>query len=957
MPRRLVVSALLLFMAASVSAQYYDEGRDPYSVKWRQKKNERLNIIYPEVFEDRADVVASVIDTAYNSLHYGLTKRARSLPIVLHGYNLQSNGVVSWAPKHAELVIIPPVNSFAVPWLKQLAIHEYRHVVQLSNLNRNVVKYAGWVIGEQSVGAAGLLVPIWFLEGDATFAETALSSYGRGLQPEFILEYRAYLDGSDTDMFPVDKWFCGSYKDYIPNHYNLGFQLTNYTYRTYGTDFWENVIDYSTRKPYLIAPRNIAYKKYYGTSSKKLFRDAFGELKKIWDSLPAADDSAEIIETPHRSYTLYSYPLFVNDSLVISLKYDLTDTYRFVITNINTAEEAVVAHTGSVNSRPVYHSGELLWTESRAGTFWEQKTYSVICRADLDVESRKLKNKNVYRNLGDVLFVTPYRDGFAGIGYNKGVYSLKKFDNNFTESSSVEFPSDISVHGLAWDESMDVLAFIGLGEDGMFISSIDPVSGPANKIKKSSFVAVNNLAAGSGRLVFNSIESGRDEIHFIDLADGAEYRITESRYGSIMPSVDMSRDRTVQVSYRRDGYYISTQEIIPTDIQEVDYKRLPDNILNAPLAQFDVANVDTMSLYGIEPIEINNKKYRKGLHLFNIHSWAPISFDPFQLSDDSDFEPDLGFTVISQNVLSTVSGFLSYGRADGENYLRGKVHFDLFAPKFEVSLQYGGGKAGMIAGSPDGYLSFIPAFKIKDYFTVNARVYLPFNISAGYVLRTFTPSLSVAHYNTLVYDYNTETFTDGYQRFEFSLNYAQNVRMAYRDIYPRLGYYIRLSYGGAPFAKHFGDIYSTYAGVYVPGVMANHALRISGLYQYQNGSIYNFRSNMLFPQGVRNNFTPEWMYTVTGDYKFPVAYPDNGISGVLYIKRIYAGLYGGYSRYKPLMLINRAYNREVYSYGAEIVLNTNPFRMSNADLDLKGAVYFPSDSKKPTVKFTMSINL
>lgn len=55
-------------------------------------------------------------------------------------------------------------------------------------------------------------------------AETQMSSFGRALQPSFTVEYRAYLT-EGKQRFPLDKWFCGSYRNYIPDHYQFGYQL------------------------------------------------------------------------------------------------------------------------------------------------------------------------------------------------------------------------------------------------------------------------------------------------------------------------------------------------------------------------------------------------------------------------------------------------------------------------------------------------------------------------------------------------------------------------------------------------------------------------------------------------------------------------------------------------------------------------------------------------------------
>jgi hypothetical protein len=64
---------------------------------------------------------------------------------------------------------------------------------------------------------------LWALEGDAVMNETLMSSYGRGLQPRFSMGYRAWGDQIGRDhkgrvRKNIDRWFCGSYRDYIPDH-------------------------------------------------------------------------------------------------------------------------------------------------------------------------------------------------------------------------------------------------------------------------------------------------------------------------------------------------------------------------------------------------------------------------------------------------------------------------------------------------------------------------------------------------------------------------------------------------------------------------------------------------------------------------------------------------------------------------------------------------------------------
>lgn len=43
------------------------------------------------------------------------------------------------------------------------------------------------------------------------------------------------------DRRNIDKWFCGSYRDYIPDHYELGYQICSYAYARYDENVWDRV--------------------------------------------------------------------------------------------------------------------------------------------------------------------------------------------------------------------------------------------------------------------------------------------------------------------------------------------------------------------------------------------------------------------------------------------------------------------------------------------------------------------------------------------------------------------------------------------------------------------------------------------------------------------------------------------------------------------------------------------
>ena len=58
--RHIAITAVLIFVAGQVSAQFYSWGADPESMHWNKIKGEKIGIIYPDTA--RA--------SAYRLLHY-----------------------------------------------------------------------------------------------------------------------------------------------------------------------------------------------------------------------------------------------------------------------------------------------------------------------------------------------------------------------------------------------------------------------------------------------------------------------------------------------------------------------------------------------------------------------------------------------------------------------------------------------------------------------------------------------------------------------------------------------------------------------------------------------------------------------------------------------------------------------------------------------------------------------
>ena len=320
MRRLLLLLALLCALcgAERAAAQYYTWGSDPPQ-KWSAIRTPDVRMIYPDTVAGIARRTLFYIRSVRPDIGYGFRHGPMRIPFVMHPENFQSNGLVMYLPKRVEFLTSPAVDSYSMPWYKQLVAHEYRHAVQYNNLDRGVIRALSYVLGQQGSTIGLLCMPIWAMEGDAVMSETMHSSFGRGLQPSFSMAYRA-MGSVGRDRRNIDRWFCGSYRDYIPDHYELGYQICSYAWERYGENIWDKVAWYGSRNPYVLATTRVALGKFYKTNVIKLFRETFDELERYWDSLPETGDSAvPLTALPEKNHTTYQWPLPLGDTAVTLL--------------------------------------------------------------------------------------------------------------------------------------------------------------------------------------------------------------------------------------------------------------------------------------------------------------------------------------------------------------------------------------------------------------------------------------------------------------------------------------------------------------------------------------------------------------------------------------------------------------------------------------------------------------
>ena len=122
------------FSAGVLHSQYYEYGQDPASLKWSQMESPSFKLIFPEGYEKEANRTLYILEKNKKANGEQLEFQPSKVQIILHNQTVRSNGFVSWAPKRSEFFTHADVNPISQDWISHLALHEYRHVIQIEKL-------------------------------------------------------------------------------------------------------------------------------------------------------------------------------------------------------------------------------------------------------------------------------------------------------------------------------------------------------------------------------------------------------------------------------------------------------------------------------------------------------------------------------------------------------------------------------------------------------------------------------------------------------------------------------------------------------------------------------------------------------------------------------------------------------------------------------------------------------
>lgn len=962
----------------SLSAQFHSNGESPWLVRWRMLDAGGVRVVAPAETVGAARSVVYLMDSLTNTIGYGLGPkgfRPLDMPTVLHGYNSLSNGISIVAPQRIEMCLMPAVNSYATPWLRQLSVHEYRHAAQYAALFSGPIgRGLYYVLGEQAQLVLTGVMPFWWLEGDAVDAETQASLYGRALQPSFTIHYRAVgreiLEGTNHDV-----WFGGSYNRFVPSHYNLGYQMVTTANTLADRYVWGDVMKYAAQRPYTITPFEWGMRRHLGTTTKGLFETTFGRLNDLWDSLPEREDSSrrvvgeESLKPIRREepWVETKYPLWIDKERVVVLRSGFDTPDCLVEVNTTSGAERVLHRVGAVSSRAAIVGGELYWTEYCQLSSFSQHVGSVMRRARLDGRGWPVRT---LRGEDFVFYPTEFEGELAYVRYNpEGTYSI------VCHRGEITLPEGVECHGLA--ASGDRLYYITTGGGGMSIQSLRPENWETRVVKSASRVTISDLCAShDNRLVFGSIASGFDEVHTIDLVTGKEERLTTSRYGAFYGSPSPDSSRIALSIYDKNGYHLATSEF--DGKESVEYSLLPGNVVNPEVYRWEeVVNVDTLHYGAKEMLDMREKTPAKRFspltHLLSVHSWAPVYYRPDQLMAGNISTFTVGVSATSQSLLSdAMTTFGLFWLPSGVMGTNLNVKYLGLPIKFEFNARLDDGSSGGFAASGvmmrDG--EYYAKYDHSDrestlqptdhYYSLYGRAYMPLVLSHGALISTLTPSVEISRNNNRIYSTLSEEYYEGVTSVAATLQWNSYTRKAYRNLQPRWGLGVVAGLGKVVHGIETPTTFGLFARAYLPGFGANDGLTVKASWQDIMGSGpigYALNFEWLKPRGLQTTILPDEQIGGSIEYSAPLCYPDVGVEGIVLLKRVRGSLFADALYGKVWTKDKSKQWSGVVTFGGELWLDTSWLRLPDqGDLTFRLGCYIdPYNWRKPT--FTGGLNL
>lgn len=917
---KLVLKLLFIVSFTNVIAQN-EFGGHPSHQDWRRLNSPSVRVIYPIGMDSSAQRIASLINyMAINNLR-SVGGKSKKLSIVLHSQTVTSNAYVAIAPFRSEFFSTPPESNALVgslDWLDVLAVHEYRHALQMSNTRVGLTNVL-YVLGGENFWAAanGFIIPSWYFEGDAVITETALTNAGRGRTAFFTKEQRALASGNINFSYAKNR--NGSFKSIVPDQYRLGYMMLSSAREKSGNAVGASVLGDAARFKYLFYTFSKSLRNNVGLTSTGLYKYAWNNFK-----ITSANNLSPvkllptntITEGNRRTPSNYSFPKKMEDGSVLARKSSFKETASVV--KIKDGEETFVCSIGySQDDYLALQNNQLAWTELTKNPRRGYQTFSNIVTYDMNSGTKKrLTHKTRYFSPSFSPDASKIATIHIALDQSQHIHILDAQTGDVLQE--IENPDKFVFSRTAW--TSDGTAIVTIAKKAGMLQLIKINIADASSIAlcpKTAHILDNPIVDGEW-VYFNADFSGIDNIYAANLDASQDlFQISSVPVGAYEPSV-FGNDLYF-TEYTTNGHMLATQTFDlfqnkeGNKIQFLEPKEMPQFKIEA--AEAEGGNILGKTGNELYP----SIKHQGFLRSMKLHSW-----------NYNILSPKKGVRVEMVNLMNDIKVNTGVSQNKNENYFK-SYNADLTIGRYypEITLH-----AAQSKRAADFYSSADTLAELNfDETSFGLDLGVPLSYLRGNYATSFYPKVGFNMYNMSNLQAEGRYYlNDNISAIDYGFKFSLLKRTAYQNLGTRLGLSVDLKMNatidGSDANKTFFNTH-----VYLPGIGKNDYIDISGGYQKEPlKNKYQFEDVFVYTRGFMMPINDE-IKSLSFNYNFPLCYPDFGIAGITYFKRIRANVFYDYAE------VNKKENITVLkSGGLELIFDNNYFNLAPISVGFRTAI-------------------
>lgn len=865
---------ILLILLSSNDALSQQFGGNPSSLRWNQIDTDTVRVIFPEGLEQKATEVAEIVHRLAALEPNGSKKKPGKVDMVLQNQTTVSNGYVSLGPFRSELYLTPEQNSFelgSLPWHKSLALHEYRHVQQFNNYRVGLSRLFFILFGEEGQALANsTAVPDWFWEGDAVYHETILSNQGRGRLPYFFNPYRSlWAAGKEYSWMKLRN---GSYRDFVPDHYKLGYLLVRHGRRKFEPIALTRTSREAAAFRPLLYPFQNAFYRNSGMQFREFRSEALDSAKEWSGTHSKADAPSRMAAAQKHFFADMEFPQWAGPDSILFVR----SSYRaipafYVHDRVKGTDARLFTRHISQDNQFSYSNGKIVYSAFQKNPRRGWVDYRNLRMIDLHTgRYSNITRKTKYFSpdiSSDGKTIAAVHVGSDG---RNEIRTVDVHTGNVLQS--LPNPDNLYYTHPKFFKAGEIVAAARNGDGKMGLGIFNVTTGETRWIVPftNRIIAFPNIRGDT--ISFSMTEGNQDRLFIWTGGRIFRFEPDEPNVSTGDYQLASNGEMHAWTRFTAVGQILSVGRGRFTEL-----KNLPWNSGGDSAAHYLNEGIDIISGPVSRAFEV--KKYPAAFELFNFHSRRPYINDP-----------DYSFSIVGQNILNTMLSevYLTYNRNEKFKELGAAVAYGKWFPELRGGLAY----------TFDRSFTDSSARITWNELNANAGVTIPLSFVNG----PYFQDVDAGFFFNTKQLYYTGASKQAYENKQFNfadlrISFTNQRLKAKQHIYPR-------------FAQAFSVRYRTIVNKYkahqlfaggsffLPGLFTNHSFVLQAAYQGRDTlQQYVFSNSFPLSRGYSDINLPQ-MWKLGVNYHLPVAYPDRGFGNIVYILRVRTNLFYDYMEAK-----------------------------------------------------------